>query len=171
MQPKTSIGIALGTFLTIATGSALSASEGARDACSLLTQAQVSSVLGVSIGNGVHPGDDVPGDHPTSSAQCLWPLPGQGSLSHTRVVLQIFGPMGNLTPAQRFENAKTPVQGIEKTPVSGVGDDAYYIVSRLNISLYVKKGSSVFQVMVFGFPSEQIKTMEKTLAGDAVARL
>jgi hypothetical protein len=76
----------------------------------------------------------------------------------------MFGQIGKLTPAERFENAKTPVEGITKTPVSGVGEDAYYIESGLNTSLYVRKGASVFQMIVFGFSKEQVKTMEKTLA-------
>lgn len=88
-----------------------------------------------------------------------------------RVLLHMFGPIGKLTPAQRFENAKAPVQGITKEPVSGVGDDAYYIESGLNTSLYVRKGSSVIQIIVFGFPKEQVKTMEKTLAQEAAAKL
>ena len=63
------------------------------------------------------------------------------------------------------------MQGITKTPVSGIGDDAYYIESGLNTSLYVKKGSSVFQITVFGFSAEQIKSMEKTLGQEAAANL
>jgi len=83
----------------------------------------------------------------------------------------MFGQIGKLTPAERFENAKTPVQGITKTPVSGVGDDAYYIESGFNTSLYVRKGTSVFQMIVFGFSKEQVKTTEKTLAQEAASKL
>lgn len=79
--------------------------------------------------------------------------------------------MGSLTPVERFENAKAPVPRIAKTPVSGVGDDAVYVTTGMTTSMYVKKGSSVFQIIVFGFPAEEAKTMEKTLAQDALAKL
>ena len=94
--------------------------------------------------------------------------------SPSRVSLIIFGTIGSLTPVQRFNTAKTPVNGITKTPVTGVGDEAFYMVSPLRVSPQVRKGNSVFEIMVGGFPaqqSEQVKTMEKTLAQDAVAKL
>jgi hypothetical protein len=57
---------------------------------------------------------------------------------------------------------------------SGVGDEAFYMVSQLRVSLHVKKGNSVFEMMVGGFSAqqiEQVETMEKTLAQDVVAKL
>jgi hypothetical protein len=148
-------------------GNSVRAADGASDACALLTQAQASAALGVSLGTGAHPG----GDSASAHATCQWSQPGQGSASPKRVMLVILGPMGTMSPADRFESAKRPVQGITKTPISGVGDDACYVESRANTSLYVKKGNSVFQILVFGFPPDQVKTMEKTLAQQAVLRL
>jgi hypothetical protein len=81
--------------------------------------------------------------------------------------------MGSLTPVQRFNNAKTPVPGITKTPVSGVGD-AFYMVSQLRLTIHVRKGNAIFEMMVDGFSAdqiEQVKRMEKTLAEDVVAKL
>jgi hypothetical protein len=75
---------------------------------------------------------------------------------------------------QRFNNAKAPIQGITKTPITGVGDDAFFMVSQIRVTLHVKKGNSVFEIMVGGFPAEQIeqvKTMEKTLAQEVGAKL
>lgn len=87
-------------------------------------------------------------------------------------MLDIFSPIGKLTPVDRFTNAKTPVKGITKTPVSGVGDDAYYITTPgLGTGLNVKKGNSAFQIRVNGFPVDQTKAMEKTLALDVLAKL
>jgi hypothetical protein len=40
-----------------------------------------------------------------------------------------------------------------------------------NIQLYVKKGSFFFKVRVLGFPAEQIKAKEKTLALDVLKKL
>jgi hypothetical protein len=48
------------------------------------------------------------------------------------------------------------------------------MVSQLRVSLQVKKENSVFELMVGGFraeQAEQVKTMEKTLAQDVVAKL
>jgi hypothetical protein len=137
------------------------AADGASDACALITQSQASAALGVSLGDGTHPGA-------TNLATCQWTQAGQGG---KRVMIIIVGSMGSMSPADRFESAKKPVQGFTKTPVSGIGDDACYVEARANTSLYVKKGKSVFQIFVYGFPPDQAKTMEKTLAQQAVGKL
>jgi hypothetical protein len=133
------------------------------DSCSLLTEAQVSGVLGVSVGAGQHVG---------GASLCGWSQPSDTSHTGKRVVLDLFGPMGSLTPADRFTTAKTPVKGITKTPVGGIGDDAYFITTPgIGTGLNVKKGSSVFQIRVYGFSIDQVEAMEKTLAQDALAKL
>jgi len=171
---KTSVGLPFGAFLILFTcTSALAAGD---DACSLLTQTQVSSVLGVSVGVGQHPSDEmhVPPNPAIDRLACTWYEPGKNSLVAKRVSLNIFGTVGGVTPVQRFNNAKTQVRGITKTPVIGVGDDAFYMESPLRVTLHVKKGNSVFEIMVGGFSEQQIdqvKTMEKTLAQYAVAKL
>ena len=61
---------------------------------------------------------------------------------------------------------------IAKTPVKGVGDDAYFIdTPGFGLGLNVKKGSSAFQVKVYGFSPEQIKIFEMTLAQDVLVKL
>ena len=135
------------------------------DACALLTQAQVSAVLGASVGPGQ---PMMPGNHST----CSWSEPGASKGNGKRVALDVFGPIGGLSPADRFNNAKKPVQSITKTPVTGVGDDAYFITTPgLGTGLNVRKGSSVFQLRVNGFPPDQIQTIEKVLAKDVLAKL
>ena len=171
MRTKIAVALVIGAVGMLCGGSSLLASEDPVDACSLLTQARVSAVLGVSVGPGEYVNGDVPGNHPSHRLECRWGVPGEGSFGSKRVLLHMIGPIGKLTPAERFENAKKPVQGITKTPVSGVGDDAYYIESGLNTSLYLKKGSSVLQIIVFGFSAEQIKAMEKALGQEAAAKL
>jgi len=170
MRPKTTIAVIVGTLLMVCTGNSLWAGEGAGDACSLLTQARVSAVLSVSVGAGEYPGGSSPFTGKPDRRVCQWSQPGS-SFGGKRVRLDLFGPIGKLTPVDRFNNAKAPVQGIKKTSISGVGDEAYYVESRVNISLYVKKGSSVFDIVVLGFSPDQIRAMEKTLAQDVVARL
>jgi hypothetical protein len=162
---RTIVAAIVGSLFTILIGSSMSAGEGATDGCSLLTPAQVSAVLGVSVGAGQH-------ILPSSPAGCGWAQPSDSNHSGKRVVLDIWGPIGKLTPGERFTNGKKPVAGIPKTPISGVGDDAYYITTPgLGTGLNVKKGTSVFQVRVYGFSLDQIKAMEKSLAQNAIAKL
>jgi len=175
MSLKTTVVPTIGAFLILFT--CTSAFAAGDDACSLLTQTQVSSVLGVSVGVGQHPSDEMHVSPPNPAIDrlaCTWYEAGKNSFAAKRVSLNILGTMGSLTPVQRFNIAKTPVHGITKTTVTGVGDDAVYMVSQLRVSLHVKKGNSVFEMMVDGFSAkqiEQVKTMEKTLAQDAVAKL
>jgi hypothetical protein len=159
------IAAIVGSLIATPIGSSLSAADPGKDGCSLLTPAQVTAVLGVTVGAGQH-------ILPASPTACGWAQPSDSSHSGKRVVLDIWGSIGKLTPVDRFANGKKPVQGIPKTPVSGIGDDAYYITTAgLGTGLTVKKGTSVFQVRVYGFPVDQIKAMEQSLALDALARL
>jgi hypothetical protein len=132
------------------------------DACSLLTPAQVSAVLSVEV---IREGS---AGHPTL---CEWS--SRAKLGGKRVLLNIVEPMGTLTPAQRFETIKTPVpvKGITKTPIRGLGDDAVYGQTGQFTELTVKKGDFVFQIKVNGFPVEEVKAKEKTLAQDVLAKL
>jgi hypothetical protein len=105
------------------------------DACSLLTQARVSALLGVSVGAGAPL-------VPKTALLCGWAQPGDTNHSGKRVVLDVFGAMGRLTPVDRFNNGKTPVKSITKTPVTGIGDDAYYVTTpAMGTGLNVKKGA------------------------------
>ena len=128
------------------------------DACSLLTQAQVSSALGVSVDAGKGP---VP-------KLCQWTQPGNVGANLLEVDL-------TLIPVEGFTAAKTPNEKTSVAPVSGLGDDAYYFATTAGkfMTIRVLKGSIAFSVSVRGGkPSvEQIKAIEKTLAEEAVAKL
>jgi hypothetical protein len=139
----------------------------ATDACALLTQAQVSAVLGVSVGAGLE-------IVPNRTTVCGWEVPGDKSTNRKRVVLLIYTQIGSMTPVQRFNTAKTPiaVKGITKEPVTGVGDDAVSVTTQgLGTGLIFKKGAYAFDLRVYGFPLDQVKAKEKTLALDVIARL
>jgi len=164
---KTKIAIAATAFvLFVFLGGALVVQAAPpTDACSLLTPAKVSSVLGVSVG----PGEKVV---PSSAAVCGWQVPGEKDMDRKRVVLSIYTQMGSRTPVQRFNTAKTPVQGVTKEPVSGVGDEAIFATTHgLGTSLIFRKGDSAFDLRVYGFPAEQLKSKEKALAQEVLAKL
>jgi hypothetical protein len=130
------------------------------DACSLLTPAQVSAVLGLKVDAGT-------------------PLPGNSKLCHWGAVVVMAkgtskkGVTLTLQDPMAFTYAKMPAgQGIVKVPVSGIGDDAVYgTTPGFPTVLTVKKGDVVFVVHVNGFPDDQIKAKEKTLALDVLAKL
>ena len=127
------------------------------DACSLLTQAQVSAALGVNVG---------PSQHLVGPKMCVWPSPGHSGPKSKRASLELKDP-------RAFAYAKMPVgHGITKTPVSGVGDDAVS-GGRPGLSpiLTVKKGDVVFVVTVDGFPPDDAAAKEKTLALEVLAKL
>ena len=163
---KTKVAIALAAFLLVVLGSArVVQAASPTDACSLLTTAEVSAVLGVSVGAGQK-------IVPNSTALCGWEVPGEKSMDRKRVVLSIYTQMGSRTPVQRFEAAKTPMQGITKEPVSGVGDDAIFATTPgLGSGLIFRKGDAAFDLRVYGFPADQLKAKAKALAQDILARL
>ena len=134
------------------------------DACLVLTRPQISTVLGVIVDAGQHIG---PG-----GALCSWGEPGDPNHEGKHVLLTLYRSVGKISPVERFENGKTPIGGIQKTPVSGIGDDAYYIdTPGFGLGLNVKKGNSAFQIKVFGFSADLTKNLERTLAESVLAKL
>jgi hypothetical protein len=131
------------------------------DACSLLTAAQVSAALGVS----------VEADKPVDKSFCGWSQPSAVLKRRKSVMLTILEPIGNLTPVDRFNAAKMPLPSVVKTPVSGLGDDAVYGGNNSRVALTVKKGNSAFEIVVSGFPVEESKAKEKALAQEVLAKL
>jgi hypothetical protein len=132
------------------------------DACTLLTQDQVSGVLGIPVDAGHHL-------VPSSPSLCGW---GKEGPTGKRVVLTIYTQMGSRTPVDRFNTAKTPIQGVTKTPVSGVGDDAVSVTTPgFGTGLIFRKGDSAFDVRVYGFPLDQLQAKEKALALDIITKI
>lgn len=125
--------------------------------CSLLTQAQVSAALGVSVGAGAS----------TAGKICRWAGPGNQPGRRPAVVV-------TLQDEKALAIAKSPTTSatLVKTTVSGVGDDAVFnTVGVVTATLTVKKGDTYFEVHVYGFPVDQTKTLEQKLAEDIVAKL
>jgi hypothetical protein len=141
-------------FFALGSSRAASAAPPA-DACSLLTPAQVSAALGISVGPGKR----------LTPRLCQWGTPDLAG-KKKGVMLTLQDPLA-------FTYAKMPAgHGITKVPASGIGDDAVYgTTPGYPTVLTVKKGDVVFVVHVGGFPDDQIKAKEKTLALDILAKL
>jgi hypothetical protein len=160
MNLKTSTALVIGVLCVLAVCRSRPA-YGAppADPCTLLTQPQVSAVLGASVGVGKR----------VAPTLCEWSAPGQPqTLSAKKVTV-------TLQDERAFAAAKTPVPDgrarITKAPVSDVGDEAVSGTSPAGTVLTVKKGSTVFVVHVYGFPVDQTKVMEKTLALHILSKL
>jgi hypothetical protein len=128
------------------------------DACSLFTASQVSKALGVTVTDG---------QHPISSTLllCGWAPAGGPQLDGKKLSV-------NLMTERAFEVGKTPAHGIAKTPVSGVGDDAYFVTDGgRGTGLAVKSGGIYVQIWVGGFRAEKQKELEKALALQMLTKL
>ena len=166
MRPKTSVAAVIVAIFILAAATVPSASAGPPDdACSLLTQTQVSAVLGVQVGEGRR----------VAPTLCEWAIPGESpSTRQKKVTVSILTPGGE----RRFAAAKMPVgRGVTKTPASGIGDDAVFGIYPPVSGLTVKKGDFFFAINVYGFPLDQPKAIdevqakEKTLALQILSRL
>jgi hypothetical protein len=156
-----SISVAAVVAAVFIVGSAITPSANAApsdDACSLLTQAQVSAAVGVPVGAGRYQGPD--------KKVCAWNRTGNATEGAKFVTLLLQG-------LDAFQAGKqAPVKTIVVTPVTGIGDDAYYLAVGDNVGLIVKKGKVAFKVAVYGqLPFEKKQSMEKTLAQQIVPHL
>ena len=125
------------------------------DACSLLTPAQIKSATGADVIPGVA----------GSPKLCQW----NASMAPTAVVNFV---TLVLQDPNFFANGKNVPAPAIVTPVSGVGDDAYFVAVRDQVGLVVKKGSSAFKVAVYAkLPNDQKETMEKKLAMQIASQL
>ncbi|HJT20764.1 MAG TPA: hypothetical protein VJ746_09850 [Nitrospira sp.] len=157
MRPITFTVAVIGGILMSDTPPSFAADE----ACTLLTQTQVGAALELPVGAGT------PIGRPTA---CQWA--GKGRFA----TLTIFQPLAGKSPLERFNAGKTSTMpGITTEPVSGVGDDAYYIffsnTTRAGLGLVVKKGSSAFEIRVYGFEIDKAKSAAKALCQSVAARM
>ena len=167
MHSKNTLGaIIAAIFIIVAAAAPSAVAAPPSDACPLLTPAEISAVVGVSVGAGAHM-------TPTYLKSCTWSPPGGATKDFTTLVLA-------LEPAASYQSAKAMLQavasqgkgGITITPASGIGDDAIYSSVANYTKLIVKKGDVVFQLVIYGsFPLEKKRDMEKALASKVISKL
>lgn len=120
--------------------------------CDLLTQAQLSSVTGVSLGAGA----------PIATTGCSWKATGK-----TNLVVTV-----SLQNEKMFTGAKgASAPKMTKTAVSGIGDEAIFVGVEGFSSLWVRKGSKYLLVRIYGLPVDEAQTRLKALAASAVSKL
>jgi hypothetical protein len=130
------------------------------DACTLLTQAEVSAALG----SAVKPGEPI---LPTDHKVCTWNATASGVGFVTM----------SLQSAQSFDRARQQAPAlagaVNVTSVAGLGEGAMYVGVGDNVGLVVKKAGVSFKVAVYkhGASLDEKRAAEKTLAAKAVGRL
>ena len=127
------------------------------DACSLLTPAQVSAVLGVAVGPGTHV-------TPTFFKTCTWTPTGSSDVRAVMVKAQT---------SSFYDGAKqkSTTMGLPMRSVS-VGDDGFIETAGQTTTLWSKKGPAALKVKVYAKRSADVlQTLELALAKQAARRL
>lgn len=128
-------------------------------ACTLLTEADAVPALNAQ-------GHDVggPDENMGGLNNCMW----GDDTAHTTVQIAVFD-------RNTFEqNRASAGSGVTITPVSGVGDDAFFKSSEaLGTLLFVRKGNLAFEVYIRAptFTKDQIMANEQAAAVTVVGRL
>jgi hypothetical protein len=171
----TSLATFIAAILILTTATAPSASAAPpSDACALLTQAQVSTTVGVAVGAGSHV-------TPTYLKTCTWTPSGASTKGVKDVTLSLQAANSFEGAKQLMEQTKT-MMAVKKDKdaaplanesASGIGDDAFYTSVGSNYTgLLVKKGNVAFKVAIYGdLATEKKKGIEKTLALQVISKL
>ena len=129
------------------------------DPCALLTPAQASAALGGTVGAGKS----------IASTVCQWSQ--QGKPGTVLLKLDV-----NIVTPDRYARMKSVTIGTV-TPVSGLGDDAYYSTLQQGhttmTTLNVKKGATAVTIRVSGGtkPAEEYQAKEKAVAQALLPKL
>jgi hypothetical protein len=161
MHSATRLDLPVAAIFFIAIAAAQSASAAPPDdACALLTDAQVSAALSAPVGAGSY-------QMPKFKKTCTWNSTGDAAKGAKSVVLMLEG-----LDAYQAGKATRQSKTTSVTPISGIGDDAYYLAVGSNVGLIVKKHNVAFKVAVYStLPVEKKQTMEKALAQQIVSKL
>lgn len=137
------------------------------DTCSLLTQAEVSAALGMTVGAGTS----------TGTHGCQWTYSDPSS-PLTLAQVEVDSNIDPKTFAQLCGAPSSSALGIKIVPVSGVGDTACYTESTLDDVLNFQKGNAGFSASLVAmgtltarFQTAQVEAVEKALALKALARI
>lgn len=124
------------------------------DACALVTPAQVSAALGVTVKSGEYM-------FPSNKTICTFDSAGAKTGVEVAIV-----------KLSLFNNEKTPMPGVKEEQAKGIGDEAHYMTTPgFPIGLTVKKGNFAFKVRAYGFTPQQVKEKDRTLALKIIERL
>lgn len=134
------------------------------DACSLLTEDQVSAAIEAKSQPGQHGGR-------SNTRSCIWSDDPNHGGDHRRVTL-------SFTTLAGFNVGKS-VPRTTAEPVAGIGDEAYYMIYQSHDAptLVVRKGNAAFNIRLLNglkakaLSEAEVKARELTLAKAAVGKL
>ncbi len=119
--------------MLVASGLRAADAQAPSNPCAQITAAEVSAALGEAVAAGQQAG----------TKTCSW---SANEPTH-QIVSLMYSPPGD------WNTRKTrPMPGVTKASVSGVGDEAVALTAANFTTLYVKKGSTIFMVRVYGVP-------------------
>ncbi|MDQ2931597.1 MAG: hypothetical protein M3Y05_12400 [Gemmatimonadota bacterium] len=153
MPPNRIAVVAFFSSLLLAPSARAVGAQVPSDPCAQATAAQVSTALGETVDAGTQ--------GPTVT--CTW----VANRPTHQIVTLVYSPPGD------WSSRKTrQLPGITKVAVSGVGDDAIAETLGNAVTLFVKKGSVIFIVRVYGVPdpAKQL-AIEKPIALAVAAKL
>lgn len=140
----------IGVFACL--GSQIIAAQSTPAPCSLLTTAQVSAAVGVTVGAA----------QPIATTGCSWTAPP------VTATLSLWN-------ASNWEKFKSPLTGMIRTAVAGLGEDAFFStagsVPKQFTTLTVKKGTTAYVFRIYGIDEPAQRAAEKTLAANVLAKL
>ena len=137
----------------VASGWRAANAQAPSDPCAQVTPAEVSAALGETVAAGQQAG----------TKTCSW----SAEKPTHEVVSVMYSPPGDWNTRKTRE-----MPGVTKATVSGVGDDAFAETAGNFMTLYVKKGSTIFMVRVYGVPDvgRQL-AIEKPIAEKVAAKV
>ena len=140
-------------FVLVASGLRVAGAQVPSNPCAQVTAAEVSAALGETVEAGQQAG----------TKTCSWVA---NKPTH-QIVTLMFSPPGD------WKTRKTrQMPGVTKATVSGVGDEAFAETVGNLTTLYVKKGSTIFMVRVYGVPdSNRQLAIEKPIAQKVTAKV
>ncbi len=148
-----SMRVAVVAAVLVASGVCEAGAQTPSDPCAQVTAAQVSAALGETVAAGQQAG----------TKTCSWTA---DKPTH-QIVSLMYSPPGD------WNTRKTrQMPGATKASVSGVGDEAFAETAANFTTLYVKKGSTIFMVRVYGVSNAgQQLAIEKLIALKVAAKV
>jgi hypothetical protein len=137
----------------VASGPRAAGAQAPSDPCAQVTAAEVSAALGETVAAGQQ----------VNTKTCSWTA---NKPTH-QIVTLMYSPPGD------WNTRKTrPMPGVTKANVSGIGDEALAGTLANFTTLFVKKGSTIFMVRVYGVPDpDRQLAIEKSIAQKVAAKV
>jgi hypothetical protein len=137
----------------VAFGPRAAGAQAPSNPCAQVTEAEVSAALGETVAAGQQAG----------TKTCSW----VADKPVHQIVSLMFSPPGDWTTRKTRQ-----MPGVTKTAVSGLGDEAFAESAGNLTTLYVKKGSTIFMVRVYGVPNATRQlAIEKPIAQKVTAKV